>query len=96
MLAAFSRQNPVSRHRRSFLAHVAGTAQVHLGDRPSDITARKMSDGVWRALAPPLLASLALIVGSAVGSFTGAIPGQCIAQDATHWRYIPAAYSSVC
>lgn len=61
-----------------------GTAQVHLGDRPSDITARKMSDGVWSGLTGPLVASLALIVGSAVGSFTGAIPGECTARDALH------------
>ena len=34
-----------------------------------------MADGVWYAVTPPLLGSLALLVGTAVGAATNTLPG---------------------
>jgi len=54
---------------------VTGSSQLHLFDRPSGITARRMADGVWSAVTPPLLGSLALLLGTAVGAATSSLPG---------------------
>jgi hypothetical protein len=56
-------------------ARLAGTGQLQLFDRPSAFTARRMSDGIWSAVAAPLFGSLALLAGTAVGAATNTLSG---------------------
>ena len=53
---------------------------MQLFDRPSDFTARRMADGVWAAITAPLVGSLALLVGTAVGAATNTLSGMLLAH----------------
>lgn len=53
----------------------AGAAQVVLGDRPSQVTARRMGDAVLRGSAPLFVAACAASAAADYAAATGAVPG---------------------
>jgi hypothetical protein len=72
-----SRRTPAS--LKLILPPLRLLSQIHLGDRPSDITRRRLVAGISDGMAGKTIAAVSLLSGAVAAAALGALPNGAVA-----------------